>query len=248
MDATARRQEPLTSFDNNEPGSAVEGTPVEAASPEVDQEPEVSPPFPEAGESATQGAEDTAALECLETAVSRGFAEVLQAFRDKIAYDEAKERQITRLHGELQEHRRDLVAKTKRPLIQGLVRLHDDLGKVVAALHRRPQEELTPERFFRAFEGFEDDLELLLAQHGVERFTMPGEAFDPCRQTALRTEIPDEPDLAGIVAARLRPGFAEGETVLQKERVAVYAAPRGSSRPPAEAKPAAGPAPEDAIS
>ncbi len=173
-----------------------------------------------------------AALEPLQATLAEGFADLLRAFEDKLAYDRGKERQIDRLHAELQEHKRDLVAKIKRPLIQGIVRLHDDLGKVVAALGRRKAEELTPERFFRALDGFADDIELLLGQHGVETCHAPGEDFDPRRQTALRTETTNDPELAGTVAERLRPGFAEGETLLQKERVAVYAAVPSSSAPP----------------
>ncbi len=179
---------------------------------------------------APSGAEMEAALEPLRAAITSGFADVLRAFEDKIAYDHTKERQIDRLHAELQEHKRDLLAKIKRPLIQGIVRLHDDLGKVVAALDRRPAEELTPERFFRAFDGFADDIELLLGQHGIETYSTPSQEFDPRQQTALRTETTDDPQLVGTIAARLRPGFAEGETLLQKERVAVYAASRQPER------------------
>jgi len=173
------------------------------------------------------------ALERLEATVQTGFAGVLRAFEDKLAYDEAKERQINRLHEELQEYKSDLIAKTKQPLIQGLVRLHDDLGRVVESLRKRPAEELTPERFFRSFAGFEDDVELLLAQHGVEPYEMSGEAFEPNRQTALRTEPTEDPTRAGTIAARLRPGFEQGDTILQKERVAVYVASRAATRPAA---------------
>ncbi len=171
-----------------------------------------------------------ASLEPIQATMAQGFADLLRAFEDKLAYDRSKERQIDRLHAELQEHKRDLVAKIKRPLIQGLVRLHDDLGKVVTALGRRPVEQLTPERFFGAFGGFADDIELLLGQHGIEAYSAPGEDFDPRLQTALRTEATDDADLVGTIAERLRSGFSEGETLLQKERVAVYAATR--SAPP----------------
>jgi molecular chaperone GrpE (heat shock protein) len=104
------------------------------------------------------------------------------------------------------------------------VRLHDDLGKTLTALARLPAEESTPQRFLSTLEGFGDDVELLLGQHGVERFEHPGDTFEPRRQTALRTEATDDPVLVGTVAVRLRPGFAQGETLLQKERVAVYVA------------------------
>ncbi len=200
--------------------------------PEEDREHETSEAQPAAPEPAQLPASDLgASLEPLQATMTRGFADLLRAFEDKIAYDHSKERQIDRLHAELQEHKRDLVAKIKRPLIQGLVRLHDDLGKVVAALGRRPAEELTPERFFNAFDGFADDVELLLGQHGIEAYSAPGEEFDPRRQTALRTESTDDSDLVGTIAARLRPGFSEGETLLQKERVAVYASARPTLPP-----------------
>lgn len=177
-----------------------------------------------------------AALEQLERSLEDGLAELQRSFEDKLAYDQAKDQQITRLHDELREHKRDLLAGAKRPLLQGLIRLHDDLGKVVASLRRQPEEEFTPERLFRVLDGFREDLELLLGQNGIETFQVPGESFDPQRQTALKTEPTTEDEKAGTIAARLRPGFSEGEALLQKERVAVYVLSRAEA---AEAEAAA---------
>lgn len=171
-----------------------------------------------------------AAIESLEELVSRGFQQLGRRFDDRLAYDATKERQIDRLHEELQGHKRDLLAKTRRPLIQGLVRLHDDLGKTKTALKRRPAEELTPERFFRTLEDLAEDIELLLGQHGVESFTHPEKRFDPQQQTALVTQDTEDQGMVGLVAARLRPGFIEGNMILQKERVAVYAVPGGARK------------------
>lgn len=168
-----------------------------------------------------------AMFERLETAMVAGFADLLREFRDKLALDRFKEEQITRLHDELQAYRNDLVHRSARQILQGLIRLHDDLGKVVGSLRQKPDEELTPERFFQQLDGFRDDLELLLGQHGVERFEVSAEQFDPRRQTALRTIPTGDSALVGRIAARLRPGFEQGETLLQKERVTVYAAASG---------------------
>jgi molecular chaperone GrpE len=166
----------------------------------------------------------TSAVERLETAVAAGIAEVLSEFRDKLALDRFKEDQISKLHEELQAYKNDLISRASRQILQGVIRLHDDLGKVAAALRQKPAEELTPERFFQQLEGFQDDVELLLGQHGVERFDVEGEEFDPRRQTALRTISTDDPTQVGRVAERLRPGFVQGDNLIQKERVAVYAA------------------------
>ncbi len=212
MDEPAQQQEAPREPQADDPTTATIEDPIDAAEESVPEAPKPA-----------------AALERLEATVKTGFADVLRAFEDKLAYDEAKERQITRLHEELQGYKSDLIAKTKQPLIQGLVRLHDDLGRVVESLRKRPAEELTPDRFFRSLRGFEDDVELLLAQHGVEPYEMSGEAFEPQRQTALRTQPTEDPARAGTIAARLRPGFEQGDTVLQKERVAVYVASRAAA-------------------
>jgi molecular chaperone GrpE len=172
-------------------------------------------------------------LERLAATIAAGFAEVLGEFRDKLSLDRFKEDQITRLHEEVQTFRNDLVLRIVRQVLQGLIRLHDDMGKVLASLRERPSEELTPEQLFQQIEGFRDDVELLLGQHGVERFEAAVEEFDPRRQTALRTVPAGDPAQVGRIAERLRPGFEQGETLLQKERVAVFAA---SSRTNEKAK------------
>ena len=194
--------------------------------------PEECPPDPEQlGEDPAPPALDLAgALGQLQETVTAGFADLLQQLRDKLTYDRFKEEQITRLHEELQAYKSDLVSKPARQLVQGLIRMHDDLGKMAAALRQKPAEELTPERFFQQFADFQDDLELLLGQNGVERFQSPGDAVDPRRQTAVRLVPADDPARVGQIAERLRPGFEQGEALLQKERVAVYVASNGNDK------------------
>ena len=210
---------------------AFEPSPVEVWDEAASSHPPNTVPLSQTGPERSTPATADATLETLgsavgrlETAVAVGITEVLGEFRDKLALDRFKEDQITKLHEELQAYRNDLVSRASRQILQGVIRLHDDLGKVAAALRQRPAEELTPERFFQQLEGFQDDVELLLGQHGVERFEVGGEEFDPRRQTALRTFPADDPAQVGRVAERLRPGFLQGEYLLQRERVTVYAA------------------------
>lgn len=227
--------------------------------PEPDPVPDVSavPPreVPEGADSPAEGrdrvpaAPDTAAaptpaaLDALLAAVQRLEAHVLaesgrvlQAFGEKLAFDAFKEAQVERLHAELQQHREGVLERATRPLLNAVIRMHDDLGKAAAALRARPPEEVTPERTFRLVDGFREDLELLLSQHGVEPFDPPGDVFDPRLHTALRTVATADPALAGRIAERLRPGFSHGEALLQKARVAVFTA---QGAPPPAAPPAA---------
>jgi molecular chaperone GrpE (heat shock protein) len=206
--------------------------PPRDADPVKEREPEAaSPQSVAAGQAVDPVANGIidSAVERMETSIAVGFSEVLREFRDKLAFDRFKEDQITRLHEELQAYRNDLIDRTARQILQGLIRLHDDLGRVTASLRQRPAEELTSERFFQQLAGFQDDVELLLGQHEVERFEVPGEDFDPRRQTAARTIPVDDCTLAGRIAERVRPGFQQGETLLQKERVAVYTTTNGGS-------------------
>lgn len=173
---------------------------------------------------------DTAvALERLEAALTAGFTDLRQELRDRLALDRFKEEQITKLHDELQAYRNDLVQRSARQILQGVIRLHDSLGKVVTAMRQKPAEELTPERFFKQLDGFRDDIELLLDQHEVKPFEVSGEELDPRRQTAVSRVPTEDASLIGRIAERLRPGFEQGETLLQKERVAVYAAANGTN-------------------
>jgi molecular chaperone GrpE (heat shock protein) len=183
---------------------------------------------PEAAGSREETA-STGALTRLEAAVTDALAEVLREIREKAAVDRFREEQIDRLHTELQTYKNDLVSKQARLLIQGIVRLHDDLGRSLTTLRQKPPAELTPEMLFRELADFQDDLELLLGQHGVERFEAPGEEFDPRRQTVARTVSTDDAGQVGRIAERVRPGFEQGETILQKERVAVYVASSGTN-------------------
>jgi molecular chaperone GrpE (heat shock protein) len=185
-------------------------------------------PNPDGAEPENRSTFETA-LDRIEATVAVGFTELLQEFRDKLALDQFKEDQIARLHEELQAYKADFIQKTAREILQGLIRLHDDLGKTAVSLRQKPVEELTPERFFQQFAGFQDDIELLLGQHGVERVEAEGEAFDPRRQTALRTVATEDLNRVGRVAERLRPGFEQGQVLLQKERVAVYVLVNGQN-------------------
>jgi molecular chaperone GrpE len=168
-------------------------------------------------------------LDRIERLLAEGLAGPLCELRDQLALDHFREQQIDRLHQELQGYKTDLLRRAIRPLLLGLIRLHDNLGKVQDSLRQVPPAELRPERITGFLDGFRGDLELLLEEHEVLRFETAGERFDPHRQTAARTVPAADPGSVGHVAERLRPGFAQGEAMLQKERVAVYVAAAGGA-------------------
>jgi molecular chaperone GrpE len=148
---------------------------------------------------------------------------ILEAFERKLAFDQSKEKQIDRLHAELQGHRTDLVGKAVKPVLQSLIRMHDDFGKVLDALDREDPALITAERLLKLLKGFRDDVELALNHNGVQAFAAETEVFDPRRQRVLRAVETTEQSQVGHLAARLRPGFELDGAILEKERVAVFA-------------------------
>lgn len=157
------------------------------------------------------------------------LARLAELFEERLAYDRFKEEQITRLHEELQDHRRDLLGRALRPLLAGLIRIHDELDRARESTRTATPEELTPERVAGLLEGFQDDVVLLLDQHGVARTESPGDRFEPRLQTAVRRIPTADEALVGRIARRLRPGFVSDGTPLKKERVEVFVAEADAS-------------------
>ncbi len=151
------------------------------------------------------------------------FEALREDFRQKLKYDQAKDLQITRLHDELQRYKNDLYGKLTRPFVVGLIRLHDDLGKLASAILGKQPGDVTPETTASLLTAFQDDVEVLLDQNEVNRFELEGEVFDPRRQTVVRREPTGEVERVGSVAARIRPGFERDGEAIQKERVAIFA-------------------------
>jgi molecular chaperone GrpE len=180
----------------------------QAAAVETDARPMPAPP--EAG------------LDEFQRVVTDGFERVRATLEENHALDRFREGQIERLHAELQAYKADLVGKAVRPVLQSLIRLHDDLGKVIEALRAADPTTLDPQRMLVLLQGFHEDVELALDHNGVSAFRTTGEDFDPRRQKAVRTVDVAEPVNVGKIAARVRPGFEQGEAILEKERVAVY--------------------------
>jgi molecular chaperone GrpE (heat shock protein) len=155
--------------------------------------------------------------------VAEGLDRIIRLIEERQALDRFRENQVEKLHAELQGYKADLVSRAVRPVLQSLIRLHDDMGKVLQALGREDRAALTPEPLIGLLKGFQEDVELALDRNGVKSFRAEVEEFDPRRQTVVRTEKTDDPAQVGRLVERVRPGFEQAEVILEKERVAVYA-------------------------
>lgn len=166
------------------------------------------------------------------------FDALAEAFERRAAQDTFREQQVRTLHQELQQYRRDLVEQTARPLINGMIQIHDDAGTVLRALAEEPPEELTTDRLLGLLESFHKGIEIVLAQNGIDAYSEPGDEFDPRRQKIIDTVPTTDEQQCGHVADHVRSGFERGDRILLKERVAIYsqqAPPPGTKDTPTQA-------------
>jgi molecular chaperone GrpE len=144
-------------------------------------------------------------------------------FRHKIQLDAGREAMIDRLHAEIQEYKEDFVLKILKPLANGLINLHDDIGKHVA-IARTKQGDPSAMAVADALASVQEDIEDTLERVGIESFVTEQPEFDPKRQKIVRTMATAEQSLDRTVGERLRKGFVYDGKIIRPELVNVYVA------------------------
>jgi molecular chaperone GrpE len=144
-------------------------------------------------------------------AIAQAVSQLRMDFDTKIKYDESKDRTINALHQELQDYRADIVLKHQRPLVNDLISLYDDLGRMVA--EGGASEHLA---------DIQADIETMLARNGIDSYEMPQDTFEGAFQRVQQVVATDQPDLDRRTAARVRRGFRYGERVIRPELVDIY--------------------------
>jgi molecular chaperone GrpE len=174
-------------------------------------------------ESPEQTTAPPAQLTALLLDLKRSAERMESLFRNKIQLDAGREAMIDRLHAEIQEYKDDLAFKILKPLANGLINLHDDVGKLVVASRAR-HDDPSANAVADALDSVRDDIEDTLEQAGFVAFVTERADFDPKRQRAVRTIPTTEPGLDRTVAERLRKGFVYDGKLVRPELVNVYIA------------------------
>lgn len=166
------------------------------------------------------------ALEDQLAGVRGEIAELSRRFALRLQNDDVKDRQLDRLHEEVQGHRHDLLARATDVLVRGILRVRDGVATKVA----RGVDGVSVEQVVRDLAYVVEDLDLLLDNHGVVAFREPGDRYVPARQQILSV-LSDPPDEQYVhaVAQRVAPGFERSGVIVRKEQVRVWGSLR---RPP----------------
>lgn len=148
--------------------------------------------------------------------------EVLLLFKDKILYDKTKEKQMDKLHSELQTYKQDVVFKATKPLISSVIYIYDDIDKMIQRYTDNP-EELDFKKMINILETLKEDVEILLEENGIIQFSEEFKIkFDPKTQQLIKKVPIGDKEKVGEVVKKIRPGFENITEIIRKERVAVY--------------------------
>jgi len=143
-------------------------------------------------------------------------------FDEKFIYDEIKEKQIDKLHSELQRYKQDIVFKTMKPLVHGIIYMYDDLDKMIQK-YKNSSDELSPEKMLKFLDSLREDIEILLEENGINSFKEElNTKFNPKRQQLVKKVPTEDKEKVGEVVESIRVGFETATDLIKKERVAVY--------------------------
>lgn len=167
-------------------------------------------------------------------AIRQSFDEVLQrldrlseSFESKLQYDQAKDKQIDFLDGELKQAREGLFLRILRPIFLSLISLYDMIGqgREVALREVGGAENATT----RNYESYQAEVEEILMRSGVILFqSSPGSPYHAASQQVVQVQNVSDQTLNGTITASRRPGFKFEDKVLRPEWVVVYQYAAGS--------------------
>jgi len=144
-------------------------------------------------------------------------------FEEKLFYDNHKEKQIDKLHSELQEYKNDLLHKMNRPFIIGLIYMYDDIDKTIERVSQNDM--IETEKVLKILKGIKEDIEILLEENGIMKFSevlSENSKFNPSRQQVIKKSLTEDESKEGLVKQSIRSGFESDIKVVRKEKVEVY--------------------------
>ena len=147
-------------------------------------------------------------------------------FDAKIAEDKHKAQLFDKMYDELASYKKDLYAKLLGPFINETISLLDDYERLVDKI-----DSIDKEKLVKYVKGIPDDLENLLDNNGVERFSDDTKKFNPKTQRVIKTIITGDIELDNITAERIRKGYRWNGVMLKPEIVKIFKFKEGYVEP-----------------
>jgi molecular chaperone GrpE len=153
-------------------------------------------------------------------AVPRAEGRSDEQLAELTARNEALEDRHRRALADFENLRKRSDREVARRVTENRDRLLGDWLEVVDSVERALRSEHDDGPLAEGLRAVLDQMEAILARHGVERIGHPGEAFDPDRHEAIGV-APSEDAPDRTVAEVARSGFALGNAILRPAQVIV---------------------------
>ena len=140
-----------------------------------------------------------------------------EKFDKKIAEDTHKNSLFDKMYEELASYKKDLYAKLVGPFVNETISLLDDYERLTERIDTIDYEKLK-----KYVMGIPDDLESILDNNGVERYTDDTEKFNPKTQRVVKTIPTGNLELENVIAERTRKGYRWNGVMLKPEMVKIY--------------------------
>lgn len=140
-----------------------------------------------------------------------------EKFDKKIAEDTHKNSLFDKMYEELASYKKDLYAKLVGPFVNETISLLDDYERLIERIDTIDYEKLK-----KYVIGIPDDLESILDNNGVERYTDDTEKFNPKTQRVVKTIPTGNMELENVIAERTRKGYRWNGVMLKPEMVKIY--------------------------
>jgi len=163
--------------------------------------------------------DDTIGLADVQTPCIHEKLDVLIAmFKEKIEYDEAKDKAFNKLYEELDMFKSDFVDRRMKEVYADLLLLYDNIKSYISRDDvQAPENEVARE----CLEYVLEEVLEVLYRRGIERMACESDAFDPQCQRAVRMERANSPGEDGKVVKVMKDGFIKDDKVLRHQMVAV---------------------------
>ena len=149
--------------------------------------------------------------------LSAKLADIETRLVAKIEEDNQKNSLFDRMYNELAQHKKGLYASIMKPFINETVSLTGDYERLVDQL-----DSIDHDKLVRYVKNIPSDLEDMLENNGVERYSDDTEKFNPKTQRVMKTIETDDPAKDNVIAEHIRKGYRWDGQMLKPELVAIY--------------------------
>ena len=140
-----------------------------------------------------------------------------EKFDKKIAEDTHKNNLFDKMYEELASYKKDLYAKLVGPFINETISLLDDYERLIERIDTVDHDKLK-----KYVIGIPDDLESILDNNGVERYSDDADKFNPKTQRVIKIIPTGNIELENDIAERTRKGYRWNGVMLKPEIVKIY--------------------------